>query len=47
MVEVLNTGKWNPQQCLLEATKAVEKMDLCAVIYIQKDEMHPRVTTST
>ncbi len=47
MIDVLNTGKWNPQQCLLEAQKDVDRMELCAVIYIRRGEAHPRLTTSS
>ena len=47
MVDVLNTGKWNPEQCLLEAGKACADMEVCAVVYIQKGEEHPRLTTSS
>jgi len=46
MVDVLNTGKWTPQQALLRATQIEDEIDHCAIVYIRKDEQIPRLIYS-
>jgi hypothetical protein len=46
MVEVLKTGKWNPQQAILEAQGAQSDMQYCAVVWVNEGEDQPRVCFS-
>ena len=47
MIDVLNTGKWTPQQCLLEAVSQEDTMEMCVVVYMVKGEDCPRLTCSS
>ncbi len=47
MVDVLDTGKWTPQQALLQAEGDVDDMTQCVVLYMKKGEETPRVTASS
>jgi hypothetical protein len=46
VVDVLHTGKWTPQQALLEAQTTQDDMDQVAVVFIRKDEDIPRLIYS-
>ena len=49
MVDVLNTGKWTPQQALLEAQGIQDDMDHVAIIYMRKGDLNgtPHLTCSS
>jgi hypothetical protein len=47
MVDVLDTGTWNPEQALLEAQHHQDSMRCVAIAYIEKDEEFPRLTCSS
>ena len=47
MVDVLNVGKWTPQQALLEATGQQENMSKCVVLYMEKGDEMPKLTCSS
>jgi len=46
MVDVLNAGKWTPQQALLHAQSTQDDMHHCAIVFIRKDEDVPRLIYS-
>ena len=49
MVEVLNTGKWNPEMALLEAQNIQDEMSHVAIIWMEKGDLDgtPHLTCST
>ena len=46
MVDVLNTGKWSPQQAILEAQNIHDEIEHCAIVFSRKGEDHPRLIYS-
>ena len=49
MIDVLNTGKWTPQQALLEAQGIHDEMDHVAIVYMRKGDLKgtPHLTCSS
>ena len=47
MIEVFPSKKSSPQQVLIQASKVVETMDHIAIIYMEKGQIHPRLTCSS
>ncbi len=47
MVDVLDTGTWNPVQALLIAQKEEIGMRCVAIAYMNNDEDFPRLTCSS
>ena len=47
MVDVLDTGEWNPQQALLKAMSYEDEIDFCAIAYIRKGADTPSLLYST
>ena len=47
MIDVFPSDKITPQQSMLQAEEELDSMDLVAIIYIRKGELHPRLTCSS
>ena len=47
MVDVLDTGTWNPSQAILQAQGGQDDMRVCAIAYIEEGEEMPRLTCSS
>jgi hypothetical protein len=47
MIDVFPSQKITPQQALLQATEELETMEHIAIVYMTKDELHPRLTCSS
>ena len=47
MVDVFPSDKISPQQAFLQAEAEIGTMQHVAIVYMVKDELHPRLTCST
>jgi len=47
MIDIFPSDKITPQQALLQADEEMGEMDCVAIVYMVKDELHPRLTCSS
>ena len=47
MVDIFPSDKISPQQALLQADEEMPEMSCVAIVYLVKDELHPRLTCSS